>query len=439
MDYERARFCMLRLWVEMCENSENDPNDVIDGILDEFDKFPLIWSNILEYIIYVLRQTDGDDFFLFIMENFGYDLSRDIKNKDVGKIVVQILTDLVKSHKESDNHRLFQLYPFFVKRPDLVPVMVVSLAMASKQQIYQFSDLFTISDDNLKEFFGYFGAWFKNPENTFIESEVYDNMHEATRYGKAILRLYFATKTIQKAWRQYRKMRPPPKIIEEHQIISDTHYKLPYALLKLFIDYALPDKFPNFDNKQAFIIESTYTSLPPMWMNILEFVISSQLFVNYDRGFSKDVGYKIGRTLVEIIREYVEENRTYYETMDEPYFIYFPHLIPLMLVAKECSDGIFWMNSDQDGKLDRYKTICGLSDVQITCTTHIDFDKALDYGLKLIRAYVSVKIIQKSWRQYYRNKCAKKIQKIWKCQISSPYTKIGKNRLYREFNQMAAL
>lgn len=437
MDYERARFCMLRLWVESCGHNDNDPIDVIDGIEEEFQCIPLIWENILEYIISVFKLTDGPDFYVYIMEDFGYDLAGDIKIKDVGSIVTNVLTSLVKSHKESENRRLFQYYPFFVERPDLVPVMVVSLAAAAKQHLYQFSDMFTINEDNLKEFFRYFGAWFSKPVNTVLDSEVYDNMDETTRYGKELLRLYFATKTIQKAWRQYRNRRPPPKNVDNYHVISTTCFKLPYALLKLFIDYALPDKFPKFDESQAKVIESTYTYLPLMWTNILDFVRSSQVFVNYDGGFREN-GYELGKTIVEVIKEYVDENRTYYETMDEPYFIYFPHLLPLMLVTKECSDGMFWMEAEgETDKLDRYKAICGLSNfVQITCTTHIYFNEALDYGLKLIRAYFAAKTIQQRWRQYYINKCARKIQKTWRHQIASPFTKIGRDRLHREFNEM---
>lgn len=155
-----------------------------------------------------------------------------------------------------------------------------------------------------------------------------------------------------------------------------------------------------------------------------------------------------------------------------PYFVKRPSLIPFHVVCNaaliQYQDICLENNSDdsednldddhyfdnnycdiddctQGYKRRKYLALCGLPqhidqqryDDRIMMCYRDDDEFFATWGGSLIRAYFAARSIQRLWRAYkIKKESAKKIQRVWRKQIASPYTRVGQSRLMHEFNEM---
>lgn len=210
---------------------------------------------------------------------------------------------------------------------------------------------------------------------------------------------------------------------------------------------------------QEFIIKLTFEKLPSFWRNILEYIVSS---VQYDDPikyfgslYSPTATYE---SIVKVwrrcyIKKVLEDVQNLSNNIEGkvPYYILCPHMLPFRIISKafKIEKSYFYRLEylnipGYELKKKTFLALCGvqqpIDENEIALKSRFEFEDGVDYvyGISLMRSYFCAKIIQRQWRAYVikRNHAAKTIQRVWKRQIASPFTVIGKNRLHREFNEM---
>lgn len=238
------------------------------------------------------------------------------------------------------------------------------------------------------------------------------------------------------------------------------HNRVKQLIHDIWMDYRtqeFTDQINQIEHKPHFSWEfhnqmkQSITALPPLWEAILQNILAVHEHILKDRFQSrfynriKYAKHNYGSIMSLILYYLKTTDENYYEFDADgklvfyahnanPYFLNRPDFIPVILVTLAASE----MYQYDRGKLLTFLTLCGLPK---NTNNRLDPRKGkndtMNLGKILIRGYFAAKAIQRAWRLYVLKKSMiSKIKRIWKRQVSSPYTLVGKHRLEREFNEM---
>ena len=431
MDVYKLDYTLLKTWISA----------YYDGYLGDYVKtlnhmfvMPNMWQNIIDNIIASYKYMSGPDYEIYADDgDFGkfFDYPKFFEKKKYGNLIVRIIKlDMHSLHSaEPGNPENIIFKSYFVDNKSLIPMMLGTLAATS---IYHYSDAencYEVANIKVEDY----GPRLKTimnlmglPKNIPLSYITYSFQDEATVYATALIRSYFAAKTIQRSWRNYKKLR----YMNQTQIVQikfNEEYKIKHVLLKYWIDYC--------DNKRNIKLENiliqAYKKLPSFWDNILQFINSTFRFVYCIYNVPDHM-----QNIFEVIRENIDDRKKFSDDFIPPYFVDNSNLLTFHVISRAAADIGCYEDEDNNEQQEEFLRICGISqDVEMSENIYYDCDEdaLMPYGLALMRSYFSAKIIQRHWRNYIRTKkAAQKIQRVWKRQISSPFTVIGMNQLKKK-------
>lgn len=443
MDPYKFDYTLLKTWCVTCYDGCID-NEI--KVLNDMFVMPKMWQNIIDNIIASYKYMDGAKYKIDVYNNdSGFKFPKHFEKKKYGEIIAKIIELDLYSLKSSEPANPYNMIstPYFIDNNKLIPLMLVTLAASSLYRYSNAKDCFDAEEIDVQDY----GQRLKTIMNLMglpktIPLSISTRGDKAKTYAALFIRSYFASKTIQQAWRSYKqsyvvKTKQQTEFKSTTQITQvnnfNDEYKIKYALIKYWIDYCGNNRNEELEN----IIKQAYTKLPSFWNNILDFVISSYLYIDpdYTNYHNPDAEELIEETL-ECIRYKIDERDGEYDDFMVPDYLKNSNQLPFHIISKAGAavHNYDFINDDTYKK--RFLGICGIPQ-DITVEEYLSDYKIIPYGLALMRSYFSTKIIQRHWRAYVIKKQAvKTIQRVWKRQISSPFTVIGMNRLQREFSEM---
>lgn len=172
--YDKVQYALIKYWFDLLQDIKNKKQENI--IRETYEKLPVFWENILGNIISAAR----------------YARIRQIEPNYIDKFI-----DDIQFYSEYSSNP----FPYYIIQPNLVPLHII----ASAANIINSYDLiFPHSDKNSKTFLSLCGL----PQNIYKSFEIYEfvlSFAKGTdlKFGLALIRSYFAAKTIQHQWRHY--------------------------------------------------------------------------------------------------------------------------------------------------------------------------------------------------------------------------------------------
>ena len=178
--FDKVTYALRKYWCDLCESENNYNKKQEDIIYKAFEKLPLFWDNIVNYIISVHRYVDP------IQEEYVYHYIDQANN------LIETIQGLVTDDREADTFTV----PYFIENTKIVPFYIISKA-AAEVRLYNYLN----HAIHKKTFLGMCGI----PQNIEVGEHItfWCSEYDLMPYGLAMMRSYFSARFIQRKWRAY--------------------------------------------------------------------------------------------------------------------------------------------------------------------------------------------------------------------------------------------